>query len=135
MAKSKLFKVGGVSNRRNTGYKVRFANDMLRVKVLSKTDTDVQLIELPKAMSKADVVTFLKTTDLYQNAQYKVAIDASDAKYNPVAVVRVNGTKVTKAKTKAKAKPTIASIKAKVVAKTEAVPAADAEVKSEVAPQ
>ena len=133
MAKSKLFKVGGVSNRRNTGYKVRFANDMLRVKVLSKTDTDVQLIELPKAMSKADVVTFLKTTDLYQNAQYKVAIDASDAKYNPVAVVRVNGTKVTK--TKAKAKPTIASIKAKVVAKTEAVPAADAEVKSEVAPQ
>ena len=34
---SKLFKVGGVSKCKS-GFKVRFANDMTRVKILAKTD-------------------------------------------------------------------------------------------------
>lgn len=88
----KLFKVGGVSKCKS-GYKVRFATDMTRVKILAKTDTDVQLFELPKAMTKAELVTHLKTTDLYANAAYKEAIDNADAKYNAVATVKAKAVK------------------------------------------
>ena len=87
----KLFKVGGVSKCKS-GYKVRFANDLTRVKILAKTDTDINLIELPNEMTKPELVTFLKTTDLYANAQYKEAIDNADAKYN--GVVKAKGAKV-----------------------------------------
>ena len=72
---SKTFAVGGVSKSKS-GYKVRFAADMTRVKILAKTDTDVQLMELPRAMTKPELVTFLKTSDLYANADYRAAIDA-----------------------------------------------------------
>ena len=66
---TKLFKVGGVSKCKS-GYKVRFATDMTRVKILAKTDTDIQLMDLPNEMTKPQLVTFLKTTDLYANAQH-----------------------------------------------------------------
>lgn len=107
----KLFKCGGVSKGKS-GYKVRFATDMTRVKILAKTETDVQLIELPEAMTKPALVTFLKTTDLYQNPTYKEAIDTADAKYNSTSVVKV---KATKAKTE---KPSMEKLKAKAEAKT-----------------
>lgn len=90
---TKLFKVGGVSKSKS-GYKVRFATDLARVKILSKTDTDVQLIELPKEMTKPELVTFLKTTDLYSNAEYKAAIDTADVKYNSTGVVTTKAKKV-----------------------------------------
>lgn len=86
---NKTFAVGGVSKTKGQ-YKVRFANDMTRVKILAKTDTDINLVELPKAMTKGDLVTFLKSSDLYQNAEYKEAIDAADTKYNDAGTVRVN---------------------------------------------
>jgi len=110
---SKLFTVGGISNARGKGYKVRFANDLMRIKVLSKLDTDVNLMELPTGMTKAEVVTFLKTTNLYQNVEYKMTIDAADAKYNGAAIVKVKGSKITK-------KPSLAAIKARAVTTTEA---------------
>lgn len=97
----KTFTVGGVSKSKS-GYKVRFATDMTRVKILAKTDTDVNLIELPKAMSKPELVAFLKTSELYMNADYKEAIDTADEKYNPA--VKVSGAKV---------KPNMADIKAR----------------------
>ena len=99
----KLFKVGGVSKTKGQ-YKVRFANDMTRVKILAKTDSDINLIELPNAMSKPELVTFLKSSDLYANTEYRAAIDAADAKYN--------GTVSAKA-TKVKAKPSLEAIKAR----------------------
>jgi len=107
----KLFKVGGVSKCKS-GYKVRFATDLARVKILAKTDTDIQLMELPEPMTKPALVTFLKTTELYQNAEYKAAIDTADAKYNPVATVKVKAPK--------KEKPSMDAIKARAKAKTEA---------------
>ena len=97
----KQFKVGGVSKTKGQ-YKVRFANDMTRVKILAKTDSDINLVELPKAMTKPELVTFLKGSDLYANAEYRSAIDAADAKYN--------GTVSAKA---GKVKPSLDAIKAR----------------------
>lgn len=85
---NKTFNVGGVSKTKGQ-YKVRFANDMTRVKILAKTDTDIQMIDLPKAMTKGELVVHLKTTDLYANGEYAAAIDAADAKYNSAATVMV----------------------------------------------
>lgn len=103
----KLFKVGGVSKCKS-GYKVRFANDLTRVKILAKTDTDINLVELPNEMTKSELVTFLKGTELYQNADYKAAIDTADVKYNSV-VIRASTAKV--------AKPSMADLKARAEAK------------------
>lgn len=101
----KTFKIAGVSKLKGS-YKVRFANDMTRVKVLSKTGhTEIELIELPKEMTKPELVTHLKTTELYQRAEFKMAIDAADEKYNGTATVKVAGVKV-KAKAAPKAKAT-----------------------------
>ncbi len=98
----KTFNVGGVSKSKN-GYKVRFATDMTRVKILSKTDSDINLIELPRAMSKPELVTFLKTSELYLKAEYKEAIDAADVKYNDAGTVKVKGTKPSMDEIKARA--------------------------------
>ena len=102
---NKLFKVGGVSKTKGQ-YKVRFATDMTRVKILAKTDSDINLLELPTAMAKPELVTFLKTTELYANADYRAAIDAADAKYN--------GTVSAKAGT-VKAAPRLEAIKARAL--------------------
>jgi hypothetical protein len=107
---SKLFKVGGVSKSAGGSYKVRFATDMTRVKILSKTDSDIQLLELPTAMDKPALVTHLKSTELYSNPTYKEAIDTADAKYNGVA--KVKGAKV-------KATPSLESLKARAEAVAE----------------
>jgi len=107
----KLFKVGGVSCSKN-GYKVRFANDITRVKVLSKTDSDIQLMELPKAMTKPELANWLKTTALYENPQYREAIDYAIDRYEPKVVVR--------AKAKVKSTPNMESLRARAEAESEA---------------
>lgn len=100
-----MFKVAGVSVLKGE-VKVRFANDMTRVKVLAKNGhTDIELRELPEAMDKPAVVTYLKTTDLYTDSRFTAAIDAADAKYNSVATVKVSKTKAEK--------PSIDAIKAR----------------------
>jgi hypothetical protein len=85
-----MFKVTGISTL-NDQTKVRFANDLVsRVKILNKDGhTDINLIELPAALSKADCVKHLKTTDLYAN--FSAAIDAADAKYSNAGTVKVTG--------------------------------------------
>lgn len=104
---SNLFKVAGVSTL-NGEVKVRFANDMTRVKVLTKNGhTDIELMELSEAMDKPAVVTFLKTTELYANPVFQAAIDAADAKYNSSSVVKV---------TKAKSTPNMEDLKARAIA-------------------
>lgn len=107
---TKLFKVGGVSKSKS-GYKVRFATDMTRVKILAKTDSDIQLLELPSEMDKPALVTYLKTTELYANATYKEAIDNADAKYNAVATVKVK---------KEKTAPSMEALKARAEAAKDA---------------
>jgi len=101
----KTFAVGGVSKTKGQ-YKVRFANDMTRVKILAKTDTDIQMVDLPGAMTKAELVNHLKTTDLYKNPEYAAAIDAADTKYNAASTVKVKASK-----------PNMADIKARAAAK------------------
>lgn len=103
-----MFKVAGVSVLKGEA-KVRFANDMTRVKVLDKNGhTDVELLELPEAMDKPAVVTYLKTTALYKDARFTQAIDAADAKYNAVKTVKVTKTKAEK--------PSLDAIKARAKA-------------------
>jgi uncharacterized protein YjgD (DUF1641 family) len=110
----KLFTVAGVSKNKGA-YKVRFANDLVsRIKILSKSDQDIQLLELPNGMTKGEVVAFLKASDLYANPAYREAIDNADSKYNAVATVKATGAKV-------KAKPSMEAIKARAEAKAEPV--------------
>lgn len=90
----KMFTIAGVSKLKGA-YKVRFANDMTRVKVLAKTGhTEIELIELPKAMDKPAIVTFLKGSELYKRDEFRAAIDAADEKYNAAGTVKVAGVKV-----------------------------------------
>jgi len=107
----KKFTVTGVSDS-DSGFKVRFANDLVsRIKILSKTGFDTQLIELPTPMTKAECVAHLKTTDIYADAKYKEAIDEADAKYNKVATVKAKVAKV-------KAEPSLEAIKARATKET-----------------
>lgn len=112
-----MFKVTGVSRCKGS-FKVRFANDMSRVKVLIKTGHDeIELVEMPAAADKAGCVNFLKTSALYERAEFKAAIDAADAKYNGAPVVKVAKAKATK--------PSLDAIKARATksAKTESTEA------------
>lgn len=107
MSNDKSFKVTGVS-RCGGNFKVRFANDMARVKVLIKTGHDeIELVEMPTAGSKSDCVNFLKASALMERAEYKAAIEAADAKYNGTATVKVKAAKP------AKAAPSLDTIKAR----------------------
>lgn len=65
MATSKQFKVVGVSTLSGKT-KVRFANDMTRIKVLIKNGhTDVELFELPEAMTKEAALAYAKEQNLF----------------------------------------------------------------------
>jgi hypothetical protein len=74
MATDKLFTVAGTS-KLNGEYKVRFANDVLRIKVLAKHGhEDITLVELPEAMSKVDAAKFIKTVDEFSSVSAQAAI-------------------------------------------------------------
>lgn len=106
-----MFKVAGVSTLKGE-VKVRFANDMTRVKVLAKNGhTDIELMELPEAMDKAAVVAFLKTSQLYLDPRFTAAIDAADSKYNGEPTVKVS-------KAKAKSTPSLEDLKARANAES-----------------
>ena len=55
MATDKKFAVAGVSTQAGKT-KVRFANDTMRIKILAKNGhTDIELVELPREMTKAEI--------------------------------------------------------------------------------
>lgn len=59
MATDKLFKVVGIS-KLNGNYKVRFANDLMRIKVLAKSGhEDIRLLELDRPMTKYEAAQAL----------------------------------------------------------------------------
>lgn len=102
-----MFKVAGVSTL-NGKTKVRFANDLVsRVKMLNKGGhQDINLIELPTALSKGDIVKHLKTlTDFTSNPKFADAIAQADEKYNSSVTVKVS-------------KPNLENLKARAEAKT-----------------
>lgn len=110
----KTFSIAGVSRLKGE-MTVRFANDMSRVKTLIKTDhTEIDLMELPRAMTKAEAVAYLlsidfATKDGVTNQEVHNAILAEDDKRNSQAQP-----KEPKAK---KVKPTLEGIAAKKTAK------------------
>ena len=86
MATDKKFAVAGVSTL-NGKTKIRFANDAMRVKILQKQGhTDIDLIDLPHEMTKAEIAAHLIATGYGAgNAAVEAAI-ADLAKKNKVTV-------------------------------------------------
>lgn len=64
MASEKLFTVAGTAKNSNGTVKARFANDLVaRIKILNKAGcTDINLMELPKAMTKLEALQYLQET-------------------------------------------------------------------------
>lgn len=74
MATDKQFSVCGISKLAGE-YKVRFANDVLRIKVLSKHGhEDIRLAELDEPMSKIDAVKAIAKLDEFQDVYAQAAI-------------------------------------------------------------
>jgi hypothetical protein len=86
MATSKTFAIAGVSTF-NGKTKIRFANDMMRIKILAKNGhTDMQLVDLPREMTKGEIVQYLVETNFSKGDQAIEAAIADLAKKNKVAV-------------------------------------------------
>jgi argonaute-like protein implicated in RNA metabolism and viral defense len=108
MATDKLFKVAGIS-KLNGEYKVRFANDIMRIKVLAKSGhEDIRLAELDVAVSKMEAALLISAMDEFSDVIAQATISeyveentprAPKAKTAPVkAPVKAKATKtVTKA--------------------------------------
>jgi hypothetical protein len=90
--------------------KARFANDMLRVKVLAKNGhKDIDIIELKNPMTKTEAVEFLLSINFDNgNAKVRAALEAE--------VSKRTGTKTVSAKKPAKSKPSMDALKAKAKA-------------------
>jgi hypothetical protein len=83
MATNKTFAVAGVSTLAGKT-KIRFANDTMRIKILAKNGhTDVDLIELPHAMTKAEIAQHLKTVEYGAGNPAVLAAIAYVEKKNP----------------------------------------------------
>ena len=93
------FKVVGTS-KLNGVTKVRFANDMTRVKVLQKNDhIEIDLVELVEPLSKADAVAYLIKID-FANGRADVAQALAEASDK-----RIEGANKETRKTKEAKKP------------------------------
>jgi len=92
MATDKKFAVAGVSTLEGKT-KIRFANDTMRIKILAKNGhTDVELVELPNEMTKAEIVQHLKAVGFGSgNAEIQAAIKYAEKK-NPVPAGAVKAT-------------------------------------------
>lgn len=113
---SKTFTHAGVSSLKGQ-FKVRFASDALRVKVLAKNGhKDIDIIELKTPMTKEEAVSYLLSMDFatqngVTNKSVQAALEDAQGK-------RAQKAPSTKAKAvRAKAKPTMEGIKAKIAGK------------------
>lgn len=119
---TQLFSVAGTSKRLGQT-KVRFANDMTRVKVLVKGEhEDIDLIELPKAMTKEDIVAYL------------IKIDFANGNKDKLAAINAEATKRKVGEVPAKAKATAKS-NVKVTPKVAVKAKAKAEPKAKIVPR
>jgi hypothetical protein len=105
---NKLFTVAGTATNPNGTVKVRFANDLVaRIKILNKAGcTDINLVELPQAMTKLEALQHLQTLGITDG-------DAGFAVSNKLAeksrVAKRGEVKVGGMKGRAKAKTTSVS--------------------------
>ena len=91
MATDKLYTVAGVSTL-NGDTKARFANDVMRIKVLAKNGHEnIQLVELPNEMTKVEAAKFLATLPEFQDAASQEAVSEYLTKHDkqPKAKVEV----------------------------------------------
>ena len=91
MATDKRFAVAGTSTHEGET-KLRFANDMLRTKILKKNGhTDINLVELPSEMTKAEAIQYLKNIEFGKgDASIEAALAAGEKK-NPTTVAPKSG--------------------------------------------
>lgn len=75
MSAEKLFTVAGTATNPNGTTKARFANDLVaRIKILNKAGcTDINLVELPQAMTKLQALQYLQEQGVTGDAGYAVA--------------------------------------------------------------
>ena len=75
MSQEKLFTVAGTATNPNGTTKARFANDLVaRIKILNKAGcTDINLMELPQAMTKLQALQYLTEQGVAGDAGYAVA--------------------------------------------------------------
>ena len=99
----KLFTVAGTAKNSDGTVKARFANDLVaRIKILNKAGcTDINLVELPRAMTKLEALQHLQTLGITEgDAGYAVANKlAEKAKLAKKGEVKVQATKAPKAST------------------------------------
>jgi len=106
MATDKTFKVAGIS-KLNGDYKVRFANDIMRIKVLAKSGhEDIRLAELDTEMSKLEAAVAILGMDEFSDTVAQATIteyieeNTPKAKVSkPVAKAPAKATKTPVAKT------------------------------------
>jgi len=74
MATDKLFSVAGIS-KLDGEYKVRFANDMMRIKVLAKSGhEDIRLADLETAVTKMDAAKLILAMDEFSDSVAQATI-------------------------------------------------------------
>ena len=74
MATDKTFKVAGIS-KLNGDYKVRFANDIMRIKVLAKSGhEDIRLAELDNPVSKLEAAMLISGMDEFSDVVAQATI-------------------------------------------------------------
>ena len=85
--------------------KVRFANSDARAKQLAKLgDTDVNIVQLPRAMDKAEAVAYLLESGFAKDILVRVALEAEVAPKAKVKAPRTVKVRVKSVKPKAKIK-------------------------------
>jgi len=104
MATEKTFTVAGTATNADGTVKVRFANDLVaRIKILNKNNcTNINLVELPKAMSKLEALQHLQTLGITAGdagfaVANKLAEKSKTAKKGEVIVKATKVAKTTKA--------------------------------------
>ena len=94
----KLFTVAGTAKNADGTVKARFANDLVsRIKILNKAGcTDINLVELPSAMTKLQALQHLQTLGITEgDAGYAVANKlAEKAKVAKRGEVKVAGASI-----------------------------------------
>ena len=107
MATDKLFTVAGIS-KLNGDYKVRFANDIMRIKVLAKSGhEDIRLADLEASLTKMDAAKVLLGLEDFADAIAQSTIVEYIEENTPKA-------KAAPVKAPAEAKTTKAPVKAAV---------------------
>jgi hypothetical protein len=84
MATDKTYSVAGVSSH-NGEYKVRFANDIMRIKILAKNGhEDIRLAQFDEPLTKIQAVLEISKMDEFQDVVAKSAIHDYLAENSPV---------------------------------------------------